>query len=294
VVKQTYLIYFMDNGKATASGEQVSIAYDPYREKELSLKEREIELKELEIELKELEIKSQLEINRRNTWLGSPLLITFFTVLVGSIGTAFFQAYSNNQLERQKFEFSLILKALEGKDKSILMSSDGTDAAKTDAAKRLRFLVELGVIKSLDSDVIDKLSRKPNDLPSFESDSKVSNVNFSCQLFEGIPTTVMKSSDFRSTKLIQWRSSTDYPDNLSSKERCNQVSARLQKAVSKGNIFLTTGNKNGRGVICTTSKIGGSCENVLFTISRGKNPELILKQLLNIDPMADSSSIIQE
>jgi Circadian oscillating protein COP23 len=286
VVKQTYLIYFMDNGKATASGEQVSLAYDPYREKELSLKEREIELKELEI-------KSQLEINRRNTWFGSPLLIAFITVMGGSICTAFFQAYSNNQLERQKFEFSLILKALEGKDKSIFMGSEVADVARTDAAKRLKFLVDLGVIKSLDSDVIDKLSRKPNELPSFESDSKVSNVNFSCKLFEGIPTTVMKSSGSRSTKLIQWRSSTDYPDNLSSKERCNQVSARFQKSVSKGNIVLTTGNKNGRGVICTTSKIGGSCEDVLFTISRGKNPELILEQLINISLMADSPTIIQ-
>jgi Circadian oscillating protein COP23 len=276
----------MDNGKATASGEQVSIAYDPYREKELSLKEREIELKELEI-------KSQLEINRRNTWFGSPLLIAFITVIGGSICTAFFQAYSNNQLERQKFEFSLILKALEGKDKSIFMGSDGTDAARTDAAKRLKFLVELGVIKSLDSDVIDKLSRKPNDLPNFESDSNVSNVNISCQLSEGIPTTVIQSSARRSTKLIQWRS-TDYPGNLSPKEQCNQVSARLQKAVIRGNIILTTGNRNGRNVVCTTSKIGGSCEAILFTISPGKNPELILKQLLSIDRMYDSSSPIIE
>jgi hypothetical protein len=272
----------MDNGKATASGEQVSIAYDPYREKELSLKEREIELKELEI-------KSQLEINRRNTWFGSPLLIAFITVLGGSIGTAFFQSYSSNQLERQKFEFSLILKALEGKDKNIFMGSDGTDAARTDAAKRLKFLVELGVIKSLDSDVIDKLSRKPNDLPSFESDSNVSNVKISCQLSAGIPTTVAQSSNRRPTKIIQWIS-TNYPGNLSPKEQCNQVSARLQKAVITEKKFLTTGNKNGQNVVCTTSKIGGSCEDILFTISPGKNPELFLEQLLRVDLMDDSSS----
>jgi Circadian oscillating protein COP23 len=273
----------MDNGKAIASEEQVSIAYDPYREKELSLKEREIELKELEI-------KSQLEINRRNTWLGSPLLIAFITVLVGSIGTAFFQSYSNNQLERQKFEFSLILKALEGKDKNILIGSDGTDAAK-----RLRFLVELGVIKSLDSDVIDKLSRKPNDLPTFGSDSSVPNVNISCELSKvGVPTTVIQRSVNGSNEpvkieIIKWMTVGNF-DNLSPKERCDQASMRLQKALKKGTIILTTGNKNGENVICTTSKVGGPCENVLFTIRHDQDARLILEELLNTTSSRNRSS----
>jgi hypothetical protein len=55
-------------------------------------------------------------------------------------------------LERQKFEFSLIQKALEIKDRN-------------EAAKQLLFLVNSGVIQSLDSEKIRKLAEKPEDLP---------------------------------------------------------------------------------------------------------------------------------
>lgn len=62
------------------------------------------------------------------------------------------QGYSNFQLERQKFEFTLIQNALETKDTN-------------EAAKRLQFLVKSGVITSLDSDKIQQLAENPEQLP---------------------------------------------------------------------------------------------------------------------------------
>ncbi|NJP11539.1 MAG: hypothetical protein HC866_20410 [Leptolyngbyaceae cyanobacterium RU_5_1] len=116
---------------------------------DITLRERELILKEREVALKEQEIKEKLNLEKRNLWFSSPLLIGVFSAIFGLLGTgigAGLQGYSNFhlekqkfdsnfQLERQKFEFSLIQKALEIKDRN-------------EAAKQLLFLVNSGIIQS--------------------------------------------------------------------------------------------------------------------------------------------------
>jgi len=86
-------------------------------------------------------------------WLTSPLLLT----LVGLIGTgtgAVLQGFWNTRLEREKFEFSLIAKALAVPNKD-------------EAAQNLKFLVDAGLINQFNSEKIAKLAANPTKLPDF-------------------------------------------------------------------------------------------------------------------------------
>jgi hypothetical protein len=135
-------------------------------ERELALKERELALKEKELSLKEQETNAKIELEKRGIWFTSPLLIGLASAIFGLIGTgvgAALQGYSNFQLERQKFdtnfqlerqkfEFTLIQKALDLKNRE-------------EAATQLIFLVDSGVIKSLDGGKIRKRANQPNSLP---------------------------------------------------------------------------------------------------------------------------------
>ena len=87
------------------------------------------------------------------SWLTSPLLLT----LVGLIGTgtgAVLQGFWNTRLEREKFEFSLIAKALSVPNKD-------------EAAQNLKFLVDAGLINQFNSEKIAKLAANPKSLPDF-------------------------------------------------------------------------------------------------------------------------------
>jgi hypothetical protein len=135
---------------------------------ETALREKELILKERELALKEQETKAKIELEKRGVWFSSPVLIGVASAIFGLIGTgigAAFQGYSNFnlerqkfesnfQLERQKFEFALIQKALESSDRK-------------EAAKQLLFLVDSGVIQSLDSEKIRKSAANPEQLPTF-------------------------------------------------------------------------------------------------------------------------------
>ncbi|MBE9006412.1 hypothetical protein IQ259_15410 [Fortiea sp. LEGE XX443] len=141
---------------------------------EISLKDKELNFKERELALKEQETKAKIELEKRGVWFSSPLLIGLASALFGLIGTgvgAVLQGYSNFNLERQKFEstfqlerqkleFTLIQKALEVRDRK-------------EAAKQLLFLVDSGIIQSLDSEKIRKLAAKPDQLPKFSDFSRL-------------------------------------------------------------------------------------------------------------------------
>jgi Putative peptidoglycan binding domain len=86
-------------------------------------------------------------------WLASPLLLA----VVGLIGTgigAVLQGFWNTRLEREKFEFSLIEKALATADKN-------------EAAQNLRFLVDAGLINGFNADKIASVASNPKALPDF-------------------------------------------------------------------------------------------------------------------------------
>jgi hypothetical protein len=89
----------------------------------------------------------------RSMWFASPVLLA----LVGLIGTgigAVLQGFWNTRLEREKFEFSLIQKALDTPDQK-------------QAGRNLKFLVQAGLISGFDGKKIETLADSPDQLPIF-------------------------------------------------------------------------------------------------------------------------------
>ena len=78
---------------------------------ENALKEQELLLRSRETNLKEQEVRHKLKLERRNLWLASPLLIAICSTIFGTALRSAMQNSSSFQLERQKFEFSLIQKS---------------------------------------------------------------------------------------------------------------------------------------------------------------------------------------
>jgi hypothetical protein len=113
-------------------------------------------LNEREFVLKEKEVEAKINLEKRGLWLSSPLLIGGITAIVGLIGTgigAFLQGDTNSKLERQKFESALIQKTLDA-------------PTQEETARRLLFLINSGVITSLDSQKLRELANDPSKLPS--------------------------------------------------------------------------------------------------------------------------------
>ncbi|MFB2937623.1 hypothetical protein ACE1B6_20435 [Aerosakkonemataceae cyanobacterium BLCC-F154] len=109
------------------------------------------------------------EENLQNPEIESPWKSWLLTALTGLIGTALgaiLQGYSTLQLERQKFEFTLIQKTLEA-------------PTQDQAAKQLIFLVNSGVIISLDSEKLKKIAQTdPTQLPVLVPDTDTSRETF--------------------------------------------------------------------------------------------------------------------
>lgn len=123
---------------------------------DLELRKAELALREKEYALREREVEGRLALEKRGIWFSSPLIVGVFSAVFGLLGTgvgAALQGYWNTQLERQKFESALIQRALEEPDRS-------------EAAKRLLFLVNAGIIQGLDGSRIARLASDPQQLPT--------------------------------------------------------------------------------------------------------------------------------
>lgn len=121
------------------------------RKLELAQKDKQAEA-ELTFKLKELESNIKRE---KNSFFASPVLIAILTASAGLLGTgmgAVLQGYWTTQLERQKFESSLIAKAVETNDKA-------------EAAKSLTFLIDTGIIQSLKKENVQKFIDNPETIP---------------------------------------------------------------------------------------------------------------------------------
>lgn len=123
---------------------------------DFDLKKAEYLLKERELSLKAQELDAKIKGEKRNIFLSSPLIIAVLSAIFGLLGTgigAALQGYWNTKLESQKFESSLIQKALETTDKE-------------EAKKNLLFLVKGGLLHSLEEAKIERLANNPDELPT--------------------------------------------------------------------------------------------------------------------------------
>src|SRR5262245_39636647 len=95
------------------------------------------------------------DADRPSFWFTSatPLLLAFVGLLGTGVG-AVLQGYWNTKLEREKFEFTLIQKALENAD-------------KTEAGRNLMFLVQAGLLSQFDGKKLKLWQVNPNNFRAF-------------------------------------------------------------------------------------------------------------------------------
>lgn len=117
--------------------------------------------------------------------------------------------------------------------------------------------------------------------PSMEA--KNVGTNFTCQNWQGVPTTLAQTPDQAKVPVLTWQS--DYFSNAGydPSTRCQLVSGRFQYFYNNGQLeYMTTGRMNGMPVVCVTQEQGGSCQGLLFTLKPGVDPTRTLQQLMAI------------
>jgi len=120
--------------------------------------EIELRIKEVELDIKRAELKSKLEEKTKRLSASSPLTLAIITGILGLIAAGVanvFQTRSNLELERQKLESSLILKAIE---------TDKPEAS----ARNLLWLLKAELIRD-PSHSIEKLKDNPQDAPALNA-----------------------------------------------------------------------------------------------------------------------------
>jgi hypothetical protein len=113
--------------------------------------EGDLRIRQGELDLKLKELDAKVTEAKKGFWHTSPLILAVVALLGTGIGAAV-QGFWNTDLERKKFESSLILKSLETTDKK-------------QAANNLLFLVNAGLVASLDNNKIKELANDPKNLP---------------------------------------------------------------------------------------------------------------------------------
>ncbi len=116
---------------------------------------------------------------------------------------------------------------------------------------------------------------------------------FSCELVNGVPTTIVKTSR-GSIPTIRWVN-TFTGRYTSAERRCNEVSTRLDRFSVAGKLkFIRTGNVNSYPVLCVDSGVSGNTcpnRNVLVTLPKGTDSGRILQQMLDLRARAAGQSI---
>ena len=101
------------------------------------------------------EPRPKIEIDRRHLWITTPLMIAVLGAL-GTVAASLMQQHSTTALERNKFEYTLIQKALATPN-------------QPDAARELLFFTKIGLLRGLNESEIVTSANKENlqELPVF-------------------------------------------------------------------------------------------------------------------------------
>lgn len=110
------------------------------------------------------------------------------------------------------------------------------------------------------------------------------HIIFKCEMIQGVPTTVGISPKWenQSRPFMRWSSDKFGPSGWTPQKRCQEVTRRLNQSFFEGGTYITHGIMNGFPIICTTNKAGKECNQLLFTLPRGSDPELILEDLFGL------------
>ena len=110
-----------------------------------------------------------------------------------------------------------------------------------------------------------------------------SGVEFFCGTSkEGKPTTSARTSQ-GTFPIITW-SKPFYPEsNEDPLTRCVRVSGIIQTSYKQGGLdYITTGEMNGKYVICAASRVGSRCSRLLYILDPEENPDMEVNALREV------------
>ena len=231
--------------------------------------------------------------------------ITSGLAIVSACIAAIMEYGSATRLERQKFEYSLIEKALTS-DEGILIEGDGDRA---EATKRLEFLINIGVIKTLDENAIREAASNPNDLPTFQPLAEkgsfsaqgqaysLNRAGFACANMAGdipamfatqIITPFTKPGEIPEIKTItvaQIQFPTEESGQEAAKERCDDIASRFEK-ISENRDFqnLQVNRVDNEFVLCVREPATGGCKEKVIAWSSEDEANAVLDKVTAAGP----------
>jgi serine protease Do len=96
---------------------------------------------------------------------------------------------------------------------------------------------------------------------------------FVCDTSTGEPVTVYQNPQGFREPWIRWNSNFFSSSGYDPLTRCQQVTQRLENYNRNKQLnYVTVGIVNNQKAICTTSRVNGPCEGLIYTLRRDQDP----------------------
>ncbi len=138
--------------------------------------------------------------------------------------------------------------------------------------------------------------------PTMADSSDAPKLNFSCQMSEGIPTTVARPvCSQQALPVFHWKQDAlKHKSSSTPQELCESVTARLEDYSAQGydlSKISFVGTQTQRlPAICATRGLSRDCRKLLFTLSptEESRPEIVADQVVTaiLDPRLQSNKIV--
>ena len=108
---------------------------------------------------------------------------------------------------------------------------------------------------------------------SSQSQRNLGQGGFVCDTSTGEPVTVYQNPQGFREPWIRWNSNFFSSSGYDPLTRCQQVSQRLENYNRNRQLnYVTVGVVNNQKVICTSSRVNGPCEGLIYTLRRDQDP----------------------
>ncbi|MDJ0591336.1 MAG: COP23 domain-containing protein [Pleurocapsa sp. MO_226.B13] len=138
--------------------------------------------------------------------------------------------------------------------------------------------------------------------PTMADSSDAPQLNFSCQMSEGIPTTVARPvGSQQALPVFHWKQDAlKHKSSSTPQELCESVTARLEDYSAQGydlsKISFVGTQTQQLPAICATRGLNRDCRKLLFTLSptEESRPEIVADQVVTaiLDPRLQSNKIV--
>ncbi|MEG4572410.1 COP23 domain-containing protein [Microcoleus sp. N3A4] len=132
------------------------------------------------------------------------------------------------------------------------------------------FTVLLSQTKPSGFDILSNISISR---ASSQSQPNLSQGGFVCDTSTGDPVTVYQNPQGFREPWIRWNSNFFSSSGYDPLTRCKQVTQRLENYSRNQQLnYVTVGIVNNQKAICTSSRVNGPCEGLIYTLRRDQDP----------------------